>query len=52
MNDYIQKPDGNRIRWIRPIELEPPVELPVGRPRDRKRAQIDQWNPPEPPDAA
>ena len=52
MNDYIHTTDGGRIRWLRPPGAERKIELLEGRLKAKGEATIDQWLPPEPPDAA
>ena len=52
MNDYIQTPDGGRIRWIRPQSAERKDEVLAGKLRAVGESTIDQWQPPEPPEAA
>ncbi|MDB5101570.1 MAG: hypothetical protein JWM80_5991 [Cyanobacteria bacterium RYN_339] len=52
MNDYIETPEGNRIRWIRPAELARRAEVMHGHQRQPGIAYIDQWQQPDPPDAA
>lgn len=47
MNDYIQMPDGQRLRFIRPPELPPPLQIVGGRLRPVGVAQIDHWLPAE-----
>ncbi|MNS39656.1 hypothetical protein D3C72_719450 [compost metagenome] len=51
-NDYIQTPDGGRIRWIRPQDVERRAQVVEGRLRVLGTASIDVWQTPEPPDAA
>jgi hypothetical protein len=51
-NDYIQTPDGGRIRWIRPRDVERRAQVVEGRLRVVGHASIDAWQPPEPPEAA
>jgi hypothetical protein len=52
MNDYIQTPEGGRIRWIRPVQVERKLMVLDGKLRLMGEASIDRWQPPEPPDAA
>ena len=53
MNDYIQTPEGGRIRWLRPPGVENKLQVVEGgKLRVPGQASIDQWLPPEPPDAA
>ena len=52
MNDYIETPEGSRVRWLRPIEMQKRVELEQWQIRVPGVAYIDQWFPPGPPDAA
>jgi hypothetical protein len=52
MNDYMETPEGNRVRWIRPTEFARRAEIIQGHPRQPGIAYIDRWSPPDPPDAA
>jgi hypothetical protein len=52
MNDYIHTPDGGRIRWIRPNGVERNFQVLNGKLKATGELSIDQWAPPEPPDAA
>ena len=52
MNDYMESPEGNRVRWLRPVELQRRSEVMHGQTRLPGVAYIDQWLPPDPPDAA
>lgn len=47
MNDYIQSPDGQRMRFIRPTHVQPPGQIVGGRLRAIGVAHIDQWMPAE-----
>ena len=52
MNDYIQTPEGGRVRWIRPQQVARELTLLEGKLKAPGEATIDQWLPPEPPSAA
>jgi hypothetical protein len=52
MNDYIHMPDGSRIRWLTPRGNERKDPTIDGKLRVIGRSSIDQWQPPEPPEAA
>lgn len=52
MNDYIETPEGNRVRLLRPADVLRRVEIVQGQTRIPGVAYIDQWLQPEPPDAA
>lgn len=45
MNDYIQLPDGQRVRYVRPTELQPDRQIVGGQLRALGVAHIDQWMP-------
>jgi hypothetical protein len=52
MNDYVETPEGNRVRWVRPVDLKRRADIVQGQRRLPGIAYIDQWLPPDPPDAA
>lgn len=53
MNDYIETPEGTRVRYLRPSELDRgKTLLDGGRFRPLGVAHIDAMLPPEPPEAA
>lgn len=52
MNDYVQTPEGGRIRWMRPPEAARQLMVLDGKLYALGEATIDRWQPPEPPDAA
>ncbi|MFP5501703.1 MAG: hypothetical protein ACLGIN_04385 [Candidatus Sericytochromatia bacterium] len=51
-NDFIETPEGHRIRLIRPQGGAPGHEIVEGRMRRPGQATIDQWHMPEPPESA
>lgn len=52
MNDYIHMPDGSRIRCLVPRGTERKNASVDGRLIVFGKPTIDQWQPPEPPEAA
>ncbi|HEY9720795.1 MAG TPA: hypothetical protein V6D47_02210 [Oscillatoriaceae cyanobacterium] len=50
MNDFIETPEGARVRYTRPGNEGARRIVVEGELREPGRAYIDQWCPPEPPE--
>ena len=51
MNDYIETPEGHRVRWVRPEGVEQRGSIVNGEVREPGVSTIDLWVAPEPPEA-
>ena len=51
MNDYIETPDGHRVRYTRPDDEASRRVVVEGEIREVGRAHIDLWHKPEPPES-